>query len=89
MKVLKKPDFSDWVHRFHCGNCDAELEAEPDDLIYVFSSGYGREPDCETYQVKCSVCDTPHTVPFNTIPKILQIHVKEKSQRRSSNYFDR
>lgn len=89
MKIIKKADISNWSHKFTCNSCDSELEAESSDLFYSFHSGYGRETDYETYSVKCAVCNTSHTVKDSVIPKALKLEVKERTQRRSSNYFDR
>jgi hypothetical protein len=93
MKVLKKVDTSDWKYRFTCTKCDSELEAEAKDVLcrHHPDSSDMREsyPAYDTFHVLCCVCNNERTVPDKDIPKALQHEVKERSQRRSTSYFDR
>lgn len=93
MKVIKKADTSNWKFRFTCTQCDSELEAEGKDVLHRHHAGsYDmREswPAYDTFHVLCCVCNHERAVPEKDIPKALQHEVKERTQRRSTSYFDR
>lgn len=93
MKVIKKVDTSEWKYRFTCSQCDSELEAEGKDVMCRHHPGGSdmREswPSTYSFHVVCCVCNTERSILEKDIPKALQHEVKERSQRRSTSYFDR
>lgn len=89
MKVIKKQDVSDWKYLHNCSNCDSQLEVEAKDLRYSHYDGDMREPGYDSYSAQCAVCSQAFTVPSNKIPKLIQIEAKDRTQRHSTNYFDR
>lgn len=91
MKVIKKPDVSNWFYQYDCINCDSELEVESKDLKYSHYDGDQREPGYETYSCNCAVCNQSHTVPITKIPKLVQLEVKARIRPTagSGGYFDR
>ncbi len=89
MKVLKKVETAGWSYRHNCSNCDSELEVEAKDLRYHRYDGDMREPGYDAFQAQCAVCSQAFNVPTNKIPKLIQIEAKDRTQRHSTNYFDR
>ncbi len=89
MKVLKKADVSNWSYKHTCSGCDSELQIEAADISYRYYDGDMREPGYDSYSTNCCVCSASINVPGNKIPKLLQVEIKNRTNRRSSNYFDR
>jgi hypothetical protein len=89
MKIIKKEDTSGWKYRHTCANCDSELEVEAKDLRYTRYDGDMREPGYDSYSAQCAVCSQTFNVLANKIPKLIQIEAKDRTQRHSTNYFDR
>lgn len=95
MKIVSKPDYSDWKYEFTCGTCTSELSADHHDLRYkttkVWYSGrdiddsYQADQDC--YYFVCPVCG--HEKSFTSpnekglaIPYLLQQKVKNDYNSR-------
>lgn len=78
MKILRQPDVSNWNKKHTCTNCTSELLIEESDLKYHYYAGDFREPSSESFSANCAVCNQGIHVPFNEIPKLIQINVKKK-----------
>jgi hypothetical protein len=89
MKVLKKQDTENWTYKHICSGCDSELEVEAKDLRHKRYDGDPREPGYDSYSAQCVVCQSEIGIPENKIPKLIQLEAKNKTSRRSTNYFDR
>lgn len=89
MKVISKADISEWSYKHICQNCDSELLVESSDLKYHYYEGDMREPGYSTYECNCSVCDEKFCVPFNNIPKLVQLEAKKRATSTGGSYFDR
>lgn len=80
MKILSKPDVSNWSFKHKCSSCESELLVEENDLKYEYYAGDFREPSYENYSAKCAVCSKAFTIPLNNIPKLIQLNVKHKTR---------
>jgi transcription elongation factor Elf1 len=89
MKIIKKADASKWSHKFTCGNCASELEAEASDVIYNYYAGDYRDPSYETFSLKCVICNHALTLKTSELPKIIQIEAKNRSKPSSGSFYDR
>lgn len=76
MKVLKKLDTDAWFHRVTCKICESVLEASKGDIVYQLHSGYGRDPDYESWKIKCPVCQTEIGLTAKDIPAAVKAEVK-------------
>ena len=84
MKVLRKPDYSWWTHKFTCVECTAELEASGTDVQprhheAISSPKPGdSEPAYWSFHVTCPICTTEKQVPVDQMPKALQFDLKDR-----------
>ena len=85
MKVISKPDFSDWKSTCKCWQCSSELEIVPDDLRvknekkYSSDDGWGGGGSYmeEVFYVICPVCDK-HIEIKNTFPYLMAQYIRKK-----------
>lgn len=76
MKVIKKVDTNAWSHRVTCRTCESELEVSKGDIKYQYHSGYGRDPDYETWKIQCPVCQTEIGLVSKDIPPAVRAEIK-------------
>lgn len=79
MKVISKPDVSDWAYAKTCTNCDSQLEIEQSDIKHGHSNADGIYPASDYYYVNCSVCQTTINIPIEKIPKLIQIEAMRRN----------
>lgn len=89
MKIIKSTKIDNWSHKITCSTCDSELEVELEDIKHHHYDGDQRDPPYDRFYVTCPVCKVECIVPSNNLPKLAQIKIKERTQRHSTNYFDR
>ncbi len=74
MKVLNKIDISDWSYKYHCDQCDSDLELDKNDICYLASG----QRDNDSYFVHCAVCSKRFYIVEKLIPKLLRLEIKRK-----------
>lgn len=79
MKVVSQVDTNNWRLKHVCQTCESVLEAEKDDIIYFYNSGYYMKADYETWKATCPVCQVDFNIPLENIPKALQAEIRSKS----------
>lgn len=78
MKVIKKPDVSDWSYKWTCSGCDTELMVEAQDITCRYYDGDIREPGYHSYSANCCECGCSISVPESKIPKILRVAIQKR-----------
>lgn len=86
MKVLKKPDVSNWSLKKTCGKCDTELEIEVSDVKHQYYNGDFRDPGYDDYWANCPVCSAKLAVPKDSMPKLIRIQVEKKTTTSGGSY---
>jgi hypothetical protein len=89
MKVLNKPDVSNWSYKHRCDNCECELEVEAKDLRYYRYEGDMRESGYETYSAACAVCNDDFTIPNEKVPRLIQLEAQDRTKRVTTSQWDR
>ena len=94
MKIISQPDVSGWKLKHECSKCDSVLEIEAHDLQYKYYSGDQRDYSSasESFTCNCIVCGNVFYVANDSIPKLIQIEAKKRSETKSygsGSYFDR
>lgn len=79
MKVLSKPDTSNWSAKHTCSNCDSNLEINGEDLIYELENVGYYDMESDAYYVDCPVCSELSYVQESEIPKLVRIEAKNRS----------
>lgn len=87
MKVISRPDISDWKINCTCGACDSVLEAERADIRSESFDGDQREPGYTAYYVICPTCATKVGLNANDIPKYVKLLINKP--KPSNDYYDK
>lgn len=82
MKVISRPDVSNWEFKHKCSDCESELLVDQNDLKYNSYPGDFREPGYETFSANCAVCGKSFNILVNNIPKLVQLNVKKRMPSR-------
>jgi len=83
MKVINKVDISDWQYKYHCVQCDADLELDKDDVRYF----YGGQRDGDSYYADCIVCSQRFYISEKLIPKLLRLKIRNRAT--TEQHYDR
>lgn len=92
MKVLRKPEFSEWIWKFTCYECTAVLEACPTDVEAVYHPAVSSPKPGDsteafwTFHVTCPICTTKRQVPTNDVPRGLQFELKDRHSKQMGAY---
>lgn len=78
MKVISKPDVSQWAYAKTCPKCESQLEMDQSDIRHGHSEGDGPYPSSDYYYANCPVCQESIHIPPDKIPKLLQIEVMRR-----------
>lgn len=90
MKILERENIDDWNHVIKCHNCNSKLQVEAKDLAHTRYDGDPREAGYDSFHASCAVCGCRLNIPSNSIPKLIQHEVKNRTIRSySGSYFDR
>lgn len=82
MKVIKQGNTS-WSKRIGCRGCQAELEVEEADILYIVTPGDATrqqyDDDIEgTFFVECPECELDLIIKNKDIPKPARERIKDK-----------
>lgn len=84
MKVINKPDVSNWSLKKTCEKCDTELEIEASDIRHQYYDGDFRDPGYDKYWANCPICSAELAVPKDKMPKLIRLRVEKKSTSSGS-----
>lgn len=88
MKVISKPDTTNWKYRHTCVKCEAVLDVEKGDVKYHNYPGDFRDPGYETWSANCPICSSSISVPVSAIPKAVQMEIKKGLPSPGTSFAD-
>lgn len=83
MKIISKPDISNWSYKYKCMTCDAELEIEDGDLAYED----GGQRDGDVYIAYCPCCNSKIYISTDKVPKLLGLQIRKRTNIRNNEGY--